>query len=97
MRSSLTLFRGMGLGFMFFHFPVLRGEIGLIISACSLMLSLGFLASCFNSNLISWDLLNLLKSFLFISILYDLVLKRLLGKVVILLLLSFIFISIYIL
>ena len=79
MMSSLT----------FFH------VIGLIISACSLMLSLGFLASCFNSNLISCILLNLLRSFLFIFILYDLVLKPLLGKVVILLL-SFIFISIYI-
>ena len=96
MRSSLTLFHGMGLGFMFFHFPVLRGEIGLIISACSLMLSLGFLASCFNSNLISCNLLNLLRSFLFISILYDLFFKPLLGKVI-MLLLSFIFISIYIL
>ena len=96
MRFLLTLFCGMGLGFMFFHFPVLGGGIGLIVSTCSLMLSLGFLASCFNGNLISCDLLNFLRYFLFISILYDLVFKPLLGKVVILLL-SFIFISIYIL
>ena len=45
------LFHGMGLGFTLFHFPVLGGGIGLIISSCSLML-----------------LLNLLRSFLFISI-----------------------------
>ena len=83
MMSSLTLFRGTGLGFMLSHFPVLGGGIGLIISSCSLMLLLGFLASCFNSNLISCDLCSLLRSFLFISILYDLVFKPLLGKVVI--------------
>ena len=91
MMSSLTLFCGTGLGFTLSHFSVLGGGMGLIISACSLILSLGFLASCFNSYL-----LNLLRSFLFISILYDLVFKSLLGKVVIVLL-SFIFISIYIL
>ena len=44
--SSLTLFRGTGLGFTLYHFPVIGGEIGL------LMLSL------FNSNLINCDLLN---------------------------------------
>ena len=44
--SSLTLFRGTGLGFTLSHFPVIGGEIGL------LMLSL------FNSNLINCDLLN---------------------------------------
>ena len=77
---SLRFFRGTGLGFTLSHFPVLCGGIGFIISSCSLMLSLGFLASCFNSNLISCDLLNLLRSFLFISILYDLVFKPLLGK-----------------
>ena len=95
MMSSLTLFHGTGLGFTLSHFPVLSGGIGLIISSCLLMLSLGFLASCFNSNLISCNLLNILRSFLFIFILYDLVFMPLLGKVVILLL-SFIFISIYI-
>ena len=44
--SSLTLFRGTGLGFTLSHFPVIGGEIGL------LMLSL------FNGNLINCDLLN---------------------------------------
>ena len=83
MMSSLTLFHGTGLGFMLSHFPVLGGGIGLIISSCSLTLLLSFLASFFNSNLISCDLLNLLRSFLFISILYDLVFKPLLGKVII--------------
>ena len=43
---SLTLFRGTGLGFTLSHFPVIGGEIGL------LMLSL------FNSNLINCDLFN---------------------------------------
>ena len=42
MVSSLTLFRGTGLGFMLSHFPVLGGGIGLIISSCSLTLLLGF-------------------------------------------------------
>ena len=83
MMSSSTLFHRMGLGFMFFHLPALNDGIGLIISSCSLMLLLGFLASCLNISLISCDLLNLLRSFLFISILYDLVFKPLLGKVVI--------------
>ena len=83
MMSSLTLFRETGLGFMPSHFPVLGGRIGLIIFSCSLMVLLGFLDSSFNSNLISCDLLNLLRSFLFISILYDLIFKPLLGKVVI--------------
>ena len=83
MMPSLTLFRGMGLGFMFFHLPALSDGIGLIISSCLLTSLLGFLASCFNINLISCDLLNILRSFLFISILYDLVFEPLLGKVVI--------------
>ena len=51
MMSSLTLFRGTGLGFMLSHFPVLSGGIDLIISSCLLMLLLGSLASCFDSNL----------------------------------------------
>ena len=83
MMSSLMLFDGMGSGFMLSHFPALSYGIGLIISSCSLTLLLGFLDSCFNSNFISCDLLNLLRSFLFIFILYDLVFKPLLGKVVI--------------
>ena len=62
MMSSLKPFRGAGLGFMLSNFPVFGGGI------VSLTLLLGFLVSCFNSNLISCDLLNLLRSFLFISI-----------------------------
>ena len=54
MMSSLTPFHGTGLGFMLPNFPVFGGGNG------SLMLLLGFLASC--------DLLNLLRPFLFISI-----------------------------
>ena len=42
MMSSLMLFRGMGLGFMFSHLPALSDGIGLIISSCPLMLLLGF-------------------------------------------------------
>ena len=68
MMSSLMPFRGTGLGFMLSNFPAFGGGIGSIISSCSLTLLLGFLASCFNSNLISCNLLNLLRSFLFISI-----------------------------
>ena len=62
MMSSLTPFRGTSLGFMLSNFPVFGGGIG------SLTLLLGFLASCFNSNLLNCDLLNLLRSFLSISI-----------------------------
>ena len=62
MMSSLTPFRGTGLWFYAFQFPVFGGGIG------SLTQLLGVLASCFSSNLISCDLLNLLRSFLFISI-----------------------------
>ena len=80
--SSLTLFRGMGLGFTPSHFSVLGDGIGLLT------------LSLFDSNLINCDLLNFFRSFFFISILYDFVFKPFLGKVVILLL-SFIFISIY--
>ena len=82
MMPSLMLFHGTGLGLMLSHFPVLDGRIGLIISSCSLMLLLGFLASSFDSNLMNCDLLNLWRSFLFISIVYDLVFKPLLGKVI---------------
>ena len=62
MMSSLMPFRGTGLGFMLSNFPVFGGGIGLLTQL------LGFLASCFSSNLISCDLLNLLRSFLLISI-----------------------------
>ena len=68
MMSSLTPFHGTGLEFILSNFPVFGGGIGSIISSCSLTLLLDFLAPCFNSNLISCDLLNLLRSFLFISI-----------------------------
>ena len=56
--SSLTLFRGTGLGFTLSHFSVLGGGIGLLT------------LSLFNSNLINYDLLNFLKFFLSINSLY---------------------------
>ena len=89
MRSSLTLLRGTGLGFMLFHFPVLSGGVGLIrvVGSCATSSLNGLLSSksswlltffdffCFNNNLINCPLVSFLRSFFSISILYGLVLS----------------------
>ena len=69
MVSSLTLFRGMGLGFTLSHFPVLDGGVGFF--------------HWFINNLINCPLVSFLRSFFSISILYGLVFKPLLSKFVI--------------
>ena len=86
MRSSLTLLRGTGLGFVLSHFPVLGGGGGLVLFAgsCatsslngSLSSKSSWLLTFFNSNLINCLLVSILRSFFSISILYGLVFKSL--------------------
>ena len=52
----LTLFRGTGLGFTFFHFPILGGGIGLCISELFWGLNYVFILVNHLLNAIGWFL-----------------------------------------
>ena len=69
--SSLTLFRGTGLGFVLSHFPVL-GFVGSCATSSlngSLSSKSSWLLAFFDSNLINCPLVSFLRSFFSISIL----------------------------